>query len=196
MIDLPDYPGPQSAEPGLVDFGGFLTPPLGGPVQRVDRLGNRFKLSVTMPPMDGSEGRIWLAKLIKGKSEGVRMEYPLLDFNPGLPGTPLVNGSGQTGKTLLLKSCQPNYVYREGQFISVKTGGRHHLLMVDTQAIVSTGGTVSLTVSPMLRVPHLDNDEVYVSKPMIEGWVLGNEQRWRLQLGNFINLSFEIEEAA
>jgi hypothetical protein len=196
MIDLPDYPGPQSAEPGLVDYGGFLSPPLGGPIQRIDRMGNKFKIAVTMPPMSGSEGRVWIARLIKGKSEGARMEYPLLDFAPGYPGTPLVNGSGQAGRFLNLKSCRPNYVYREGQFISVKTGGRHHLIMVDGQAVVASDGTVTVPITPMIRVSHLDNDEVHVSKPMIEGYILGNEQRWRLQVGNFVNLSFEIEEAA
>ncbi len=87
MIDLPTDIGPSSASAALIDFGAFLTPPLGGPVQRVDRMGNRFRISVGMPPMlSASDGRRWVSRLIRGKTEGARMPFPLLDFDPGAPG--------------------------------------------------------------------------------------------------------------
>lgn len=196
MIDLPAYPGPQSAEAALIDFGVMLTPPLGGPVQRVERQGNRWRLSVTMPPLRDAEARIWLARLLKGKSEGARMEFPLLGFNPGSPGNPVVHTSGQTGRTLIIRGAQPNYIFREGQFISVETGGRHHLIMVDAETIVPDVGIVSLPISPMLRVAHLDGDPVHVGTPMIEGFISGEGFMWQMQLGNFMGLSFELVEAA
>ena len=120
MIDVPSTPSPASATPGLIDFGGFLTPALGGPVQRVERMGTRFSLSVVMPPMiNTSTGRIWIARLIRGKQEGIRMPWPLQGFDPGSPGNPLVNGAGQSGRTLIADGFTPNYIAREGQFFSV-----------------------------------------------------------------------------
>ncbi|MES2902831.1 MAG: hypothetical protein V4696_01475 [Pseudomonadota bacterium] len=197
MIDLPDYPSPNGASPGLVDFGAFLRPPLGGPVQRVDRMGNRFAASFTMPPMPhGKLGRIWVSRLLRGKTEGARIAWPLLDFDPGLPGLPTVNGSGQAGRSLIVEGVQPNYTFREGQPFSVITGGRHHLYFVDAEVIASGTGTATLAVTPMIRVEHLDGDECHFAKPMFEGFILGEGWQWEMDLNHHNGINFAIEEAA
>ena len=197
MIDLPDYPSPNGVTPGLIDFGTFLEPPLGGPTQRVDRMGNRFAASFTMPPMPHAAlGRKWLARLLRGKTEGARIAWPLLDFNPGLPGSPVVNGSGQTGRTLLVRAGQPNYIYREGQPFSIKTGGRHHLYFVDAEVIASGTGTATLSVTPMLRVPHLDGDECHFAQPMFEGFVVGESWEWEMDINHHNSFGYVIREAA
>lgn len=197
MIDLPDYPAPNGATPGLIDFGVFLRPPLGGPTQRIDRMGNRFAASFTMPPMPHAElGRRWISRLIRGKTEGARIAWPLLDFNPGLPGLPVVNASGQTGRTIIIRSAQPNYIFREGQPFSIKTGGRHHLYFVDAEVIASNTGTASLPISPMLRVAHLDGDECHFAKPMFEGFIQGESWQWEMDLNHHNGIGFSIEEAA
>ena len=196
MIDLPDEPGPVSATPALLDFGAFLTPPLGGPLQRIDRLGGRFRISVSMPPLRGAQGRVWVSRLIRGKSEGVRMPLPLQGFDPGAPGSPVVDTAGQAGSTLKLRGCTPNYIFREGQFFSVVTGGRHHLISVAAETIAGSDGKVTLPIHPLIRVQHLDGDVVHVGKPMIEGFVVGEELAWEMQLAGFVGLSFELQEAA
>lgn len=197
MIDLPDEPGPASLSVALLDFGAMLTPPLGGPLQRIERLGNRFRASVTMPPLRSQrDGRIWVSRLIRGKSEGVRMALPLQGFDPGTPGAPVVDGAGQAGRTLSIRGAQPHYRFREGQFFSVVTGGRHHLISVDAETAVGADGKATLPVSPMLRVLHLDGDVLHVGKPMLEGFVIGEEMAWEMQLGHFTGLSFEVHEAA
>ena len=196
MIDLPDNPGPASASPALIDSGAFLTPPLGGPVQRIDRLGGRWRIAVTMPPLRGTDSRIWVARLVRGKTEGVRMALPLQGFDPGAPGSPVVDTSAQVGGSLKLRGCTPNYIFREGQFFSVITGGRHHLIMVAAEPIVASDGKVTLPIRPLIRVAHLDGDVAAVGKPMIEGWVMGEEWGWEMQLADFSGLSFDIAEAA
>lgn len=197
MIDLPEYPSPNAAEAGLIDFGAFLQPPLGGPLQRIDRMGNRFKLSVSLPPMvSATDGRRWVSRLIRGKTEGVRMPYPLLGFHPGSPGEPVVHTAGQTGRVLIIRAAQPNYIFREGQPFSIETGGRHHLVFVDGETIVPDVGIVSVPISPMLRVAHLDGDPVHVGKPMIEGFIMGDQQLWSMSVEHHIGLSFDLVEAA
>lgn len=195
MIDLPDYPAPASAGPALLDYGAALTPALGGPVQRVNRMGSRFRISVSMPPMRGDKlGRQWIARLIKGKSQGARMPFPMQGFNPGLPGNVQVDGAGQAGTSLAVKGATPNYTFREGQFFSTETGGQHYLAMVAEEVIADATGYAVLTVEPMLRVPPADGDACHFGKPMIEGFIQGDELAWEMSLADFIGISFALAE--
>lgn len=196
MIDLPDFPSPNDATSALVDFGAFLTPALGGPVQRVNRMGTRYKIAVSMPPMTSKQvGRIWVNRLIKGKQEGARMPYPLLDFDPGSPGTVLINGAGQSGTSLIVDGATPNYIFREGQPFSILTGGKHHLYMVGAETIASGTGTATLPLSTMLRRQHADNDPCHFGEPMIEGFIQGDELSWNLSLEHLIGIQFDITES-
>lgn len=194
MIDLPLTPAPQSAEAALASFGVMLQPPLGGPVQRVNRHGSKWRLSVTMPPMQGANARKWKARLTRGLDEGVRMEFPLLDFEPGPAGSPLADGATASGASVPIKGVTPGYTFREGQFVSVISGGIYHLHQVQAEASAGSGGTVTLILHPNLRRAVANNDAVSV-KPMIEGFLQGDELRWTMALGNFQGFSFEIHEA-
>ena len=195
MIDLPDYPSPNAASPRLVDFGAFLTPSLGGPVQRVERMGSRFKIAVTMPPMRNEKlGRQWVARLIRGKQEGARMAWPLLGFDPGTPGSPKVHLAGQSGRLLGVKTATPNYVYREGQFFSILTNGRHYLYLVSAETIADATGFAAIPIEPMLRVSPADNDVCHFGKPMVEGFIQGQEFAWEMALANFVGMGFELSE--
>jgi hypothetical protein len=196
MIDLPDYPSPQGAEPALVDYGTLLTPTLGGPVQRIERMGNRWRISVTMPPMvnDGLK-REWLSALVRGKQEGARMEFPLMGFTPLPAGTPVVDGASQSGRTLSIEGATANLVVRDGQFFSIETGGQHYLYMNVGQTILDGTGAGDLTIEPMLRVSPADGDTIHMAKPMIEGFIRGEEQMWQISLGNILGLAFDLVES-
>jgi hypothetical protein len=196
MIDLPSLPRPQSAEIGLQDFGGFLTPPLGGAVQRINRLGTRFKLTVVLPPIKTiATAMIWSARLTRGKTEGVRWPLPLQGFLPGSPGAVKVSGSGQSGTTLNIKGATVGYVFKEGQPFSVVTGGKNHVYLVNAQVTVGAGGTAAVTLSTPLRRQHLDNDVINVAVPLIEGFIMGDELNWSLAIAGFTGFQFDITES-
>lgn len=197
MIDLPSTPSPSGATCSLLDYGGFLTPGLGGEVQRIDRMGNRARLAVTMPPMlSEPTGRIWVRRLIAGKTEGVRMEFPLLSFKPGSPGTVLVNGANQSGRTLIVDGATPNYAFREGQPFSIVHSSRHYLHWVDAQVIANGSGQATLSISPMLRIEPANNAVCHFGKPMIEGFIMGEEWSWEMDLAHHIGIGFEVVERA
>lgn len=196
MIELPSDPGPQDAEPFFIDYSAQLIPPLGGEFQQVNRLGSRYGLSVKMPPLRDLERRQWVQRLLRGKVEGVRMEFPLLDSDPGVVGDPLVNGAGALGFSLNLKNCQAGYVFRENQYFSLYSGGKHYLHSVTSEVVVPATGLVTLTVFPALRKVPADNDPVHFRRPMIEGMIQGNELRWRMALTHDIEIGFEIREIA
>jgi len=195
MIDLPEYPSPAGATPGLLDFGAFLTPSLGGPVQRVERMGNRFKISCTMPPMPNAKlGRQWVARLVRGKQEGARMPWPLLGFDPGSPGAVLVNAAGQSGRSLAIKGATPNYTFREGQFFSIVINARHYLYMVTVEVIADATGVATLAIEPMLRLSPPANAVCNFGKPMVEGFIMGDSFAWEMALANFVGVSFDLVE--
>lgn len=196
MIDLPGYPSPAGAQLGLLDFGAFLTPGLGGPIQRVDRMGGRFRISVSMPPMPSAKlGRQWVSKLLQGKSQGARMPFPLLSFNPGLPGSVLVNGASQAGSSLIVDGATPNYVFRDGQPFSIVNSGKHHLHFVTAEIIANGSGQATLSITPMLRKSPADNAVCHFAQPMIEGFIMGEELPWSLSIEHLIGLEFQIVES-
>lgn len=198
MKELPTTPAPQVATPSYVDFGSTLTPALGGSEQRINRLGNRFRLSVTMPPMENrDEGRVFLARLIRGKSEGLRMRFPLAGFNPNSPiavGTPNIIGSGHSGRSIPIRNFSPGYTVKEGQFFSIFTDGGHFLHMADEEVTANGIGNLSLTINPLLRVSPNDGAVLHFEQPMIEGLIEGNEQQWDYALDYSVGLEFSIKE--
>jgi hypothetical protein len=198
VIELPVWAVPNGAQPIYQDFGGFLVPGLGGEVQRIDRMGNRFGISVTFPPVVGKQrGRILVSRLIRGKTEGVRLEYPLLDFAPGQPGTVVVDGAGQSGRTLLVRGAEAGYAFREGQPFSIENAdGRHYLHFVDEETIADGSGDAELPISPMLRYEFADGDTCHFAKPMIEGFIMGEEWRWQMSVERFMYVECEIMERA
>ena len=48
----------------------------------------------------------------------------------------------------------------------------------------------------MLEISPADNDVIHLQKPMIEGFVIGDEIGWSISLAHHIGISFEVEEAA
>ena len=196
MIDLPEYPSPNGAEAALIDFGAFLTPALGGPVQRINRLGNRHRINVSMPTMQNDKyGRAWVNSLKRGKTEGARMEWPLLGFKPGNPGTVLVNGADQAGTTLIVDGATANYAFRVDQPFSIETDGQHFLYFVAEETVADGSGNATLTITPALRRSPTNNDVCHFAKPMVEGFIHGNEMIWQMQLGNLLGIAFELHES-
>ena len=196
MIDLPTDVGPNSATPRLLDFGGFLQPGLGGEVQRLNRMGSRFAVAFTLPPLTNQkQGRIWVSRLIRGMTEGVRWTYPLLDFYPGAPGNFVVDGADQSGRTLQLRGGTPQYAFREGQpFNVVDANGQSYLHFIDELSAADATGAAEIAFSPMLRAPIPDGAALKISKPMIEGYVMGDQLSWQMAIDRTIGLSFEIQE--
>lgn len=188
---------PTFVEPvvGYVDFGNTLTPPLGGPDQRINRPGNRHRVSGALPPIKNKdEGRVWVARLKRGMSEGVRMKFPLGGFDPGSPGSPQVNGSGQSGRIIQLSGFQAGYVVKEGQYFSIFTGGAHYVYSADEEVTAASNGTMQLTIDPLLRISPNNGDVCHFEEPMIEGLIEGSERQWQFAVDHTVGIEFGIKE--
>lgn len=199
MIDLPLTPAPVGVKFKQIDFGSTITPPTGGPDQRVNRLGNRWSVEVTMPPMPNLEiGQRFISRLIRGKSEGVKMPLPMLGTSPGSIGTPRLSVSPGTGRTIDIKNINIGRLIREGQFFSIETGGRHYVYMsngdVTTSDAPAPASRATVQVSPLLRVAHLVNDSVHLEQPFIQGLIEGDPDEWEIGLERNVQLVFIIKE--
>lgn len=199
MIELPETPAPNGVEPSLLDFGFVQRPPLGGKATRIDRAGSRYRATISFPPMLPDVSRVFVSRLLAAKSEGLRIEYPLLGVDQGVPGSPVVDGAGQAGTTLALRGMTPGYAFREGFWLSIvddTDGGDFAVYLHNcrSNAVVASDGTVSIEIAPALRWPFGDGATVLVAKPVIEGFVIGEEWSWQIPVERLIALSVPIEE--
>lgn len=194
-IELPTRPGIRRAKPALLDWGGRLVPILGGPVQNLNRLGTRWALEFTLPPVRNEpDGREWVGKLAEAKTSGAIARFVQDGFSAGSPGTPVVAGGGQTGMTLAIAAGTPNYTYRYGQFLSVWRD-RWYLYMVRGLTRLDASGAGALPIYPMLRKIHSDGDQLEVAVPRIQGSLTGDERAWEVTEEPYLDLgSIRIEE--
>lgn len=194
-VVLPASPGPVSLAWQLLDFGNTQKGALGGAAQRINRLGNRWAVNVTMPPLTPLQARNWSAGLTAALQNGVRMAIVQPDLATGAPGTVRVNGAGQAGAALVCDGAGAGYVARIGQWVSIITGGRRYLYQIAADATATVGGALTLTLTAPLRVEHADNDLVELAAPEIEGLIVGLPE-WGIDVDYLTRgFSFTIEEA-
>ena len=194
-ILLPTDPVPQSWTPRVLDWGGELTPVLGGEVQRLNRLGDRLAVDVVLTPtQDAVAAQAYIARLRRARRDGALMAWPQLNLVIGNPGSPSVDGGGQAGSQLAIKGLTPGYAIREGQFFSLVTNGCRYVHMVTAALTVPASGLATLPIEPMLRVSPSNHDVIEFAAPKIEGLVSGLDRGWTVDIAGTVGLAFTITE--
>jgi hypothetical protein len=195
---LPEKPAPNGVNPTLLDFGITLRPATGGPVAKVDRPGSRFRIEASFPPMVPSVARVFISRLLEAKRSGhLLIEFPLLGESQGSPGSPVVDGAGQAGATLRLRSLNPGYRIKEGYWLSIiDANGQHYLHNARSVVKVGGDGRAAFGIEPPLRHPFVDGARVLLAQPMVEGFIDGGEWSWSVDVARFSGISFLLEEAA
>lgn len=196
MITLPDWAVPNGAEPYLARAGGAQRSPFGQAVQ-VNRLGDHFGASLTFPPYPSEQGRILVSRLLRARSEGVRVEYPLIGVDQGASGQEVVDGAGQAGSSLAIRGCTPGWQPREGYWLSIENAaGQHFLHNCTGGALAGADGRTVIGITPMLRFAFADGARVHLVRPMIEGVAEDDQLRWSLSLAHHVGIVLTIEEAS
>jgi hypothetical protein len=194
MITLPNYPGPAEASFELIDFGGVQPGVLGGSDQRVNRLGGRWSMTVTLPPMRAALAEEWAADLTAALEEGaaMRVREPNAPLSP--VATLLVAGAGQAGGTLAVDGGTPGAVLRKGKWFSILTGGRRYLHKLGAAVELDGTGAADLPIRPRLRVVPADNAVIEFAAPVIEG-LLVTPPGWTIDRGRIERgITFTIRE--
>jgi len=195
MIILPSSPAPRLVEHQPIDFGFVQRPATGAPGTRIDRPGERIKAAFTFPAMPASTASIYVSRLMRAKSEGLRIPFPL-PRSQGSPGNPAVAGSASAGTVLNIDGATPGYQILEGYWLNVvDSEGVHYLHNVAADVTVSGGGSATLSVWPPLRADLVDGNLVVLDTPKIEGIVIEHSPI-PLPHNRIVRIDFTLEEMA
>ncbi|WP_313014670.1 hypothetical protein [Brevundimonas sp.] len=190
VLVLPSDPAPANMGIAMITAKNVLAPAFGDGEQELLRKGSRYALTFQMPPMRYVTSMDWDDLMAEGDTVVMKVHQP--GFDTGAPGTPRVNGAGQSGSALVIDGLTNGYVIRKGQFLSVITQGRRFLYRAKASVTVS-GGAATVSLRTMLRFPPADNDVVEIAQPMIEGFVrdLGE---WSVGVDRLVGLQFTVRE--
>jgi hypothetical protein len=193
-ITLPTPRLPQRATPRLMNMGSWQG---GGADQWVERLGTRWALDVQMPRLRPEpDGRVFGAALANAHAAGdtVLWPWPQPGLAIGTPGSPLVNGAAQSGRSLVADGFTASYPAKAGQFFSIVSGSRRYLYQLSADATANGSGGVSLPLTTRLRVSPADNAVLEFAAPFIEGKLAGDAMQWTLAAYRTDPIAFVIEE--
>lgn len=170
LIDLPQTPSPvpDTISWSPVDYGGIAQSELGGAAQRINRQGNKWKVSFTLPRMTFDDANLWQARCNRGLRMGVRWAI-LPRFSIDQEGAPRVAGSGQAGSTLAIDGVARNYLLQNNQPIAIITDGRRYVHKMAEPLRIPSTGAGTLEIEPPLRKEPADNAVVEIATPHIEG---------------------------
>ena len=169
--------------------------PLSNAIQTVSRKGSYWKTSMVFNNLSGaerSELQAFIAKL-DGQTHRMRIrDYGAVRYgNANALTTPQVNGSGQTGSTLIANGAAANVssYFAAGDYISFNN--EFHIVTNDVDADGS--GNISIPLAPPIRKATTDNDEIEFLSP-VGVFMMTNNPMWRTQAPYFSSITIEAIE--
>lgn len=189
---LPTSPAPREMTPRPISSRNEQRPASSGPVNRYMQPGTRWAWDIELPPMSYVDSLEWDDLLSEADTVIMKIHQPGL--NTGSPGSPLINGAGQVGRTLNLKGLTPGYTFRKGQWISFPVVGQLFAYKVRTATVVGADSTVALPLLTLLRLPPANNAVVSVAEPRAEGFATVDPSSLKVSVDRMVRLRFTLEE--
>lgn len=193
IISLPDTIRPNRMTVDTLDFGFTQR---GAASIRVDRPGGRYRITFIWPrePMVPPTSGRYIAALKRGKRQGVRVTL-LLPAPQGAPGSPVVDGAGQSGSSIAVRGLTPNYTAREDYWLTIiEADGTAYLHSVYESVRANALGEATIEIEPPLRAPFADGDTIELGQPFIEGELLGETFSYAFEEQRRVPLTVTIEE--
>lgn len=201
FVDLTDVEC-QLAEPGMPDYGILQKPTRGGRINKIDCIGGGFTLTYTVPPKAMEpDGRKLVARCLTAKRYGVILAVPQVEFEIGTPmradGTPItIVGAVAGGMTVPITGAAAGYAVRKGQALNIARNGHRYLYFIGTETILDAAGAGDLILATPLRSKLLGGEIVEIIKPVIEGWIEGDNFSWPIDMTRTVGLKFDVVERA
>lgn len=186
-VTFPTLPFGTTTEIALVSSAIDHRPYLGGPTQRLARLGDRWRLKVECRKMFASQAGPVIAALTQGLSDKLIVAIPQPGIDTSVWSNGTVNGAVTGGRTIV--HAGGGAAKQVGQFISIIVSGKRYVHQITAVA----GAT--LTILPALKVPLAGGETIEFGTPKMEGFIEGNEQSWTIGLAENLGVSFEIKES-
>lgn len=137
-------------------------------VQRIDRTGDRWRVTLQFPPFQGDDGHDVKAFLVElGEYDNwVAVPDDGYTLRGSGGGTPLVAGGSQTGKTLNIDGLplSTTGVLLRGDRIGLTTG---QVIIVAADVDSDGSGAAAVSLTTPLRASPTDNTHVEFTRPLI-----------------------------
>lgn len=171
--------------------------------QVVAHPGQRWAASISLPPMKRQDAEYWIAFLLslKGQIGTFLLGDPNCVTAQGsastTPGTPRVNGGGQTGDTLIIDGLPINTTgyLLPGDYIQLGSGVTAYLYKVLTQVNSDASGNATLDLWPNLRVSPGDNGLLVVANTKGRFRLKDNVTQWGINEISSYGITFDCVEA-
>ena len=195
-IALPALPWQTDVKPRLISYRSDLTPALGGPAARINRLGARYAVDVTLPTLDRDMGPVWIGSRLQAEANNLTLTLTWPSATYAAVTGAEVNGSGQAGTSLSVRGLGAGQTIGTLTPFSFVSGGRNYLHLTTSAVTADGSGNAVLPLGNMLRSAPSDGAGVNFSAPTIEGFVDGASAQWELMLSRFHKVSFTLTENA
>lgn len=195
---------PMARGQAAVRFGGrAVVAVTSSPFTLADELqvhqGQAWLANVTLRPMREAEARLWIAFLLalNGMQGTFLMGDPLRTTPRGAgTGTPLVNGAGQSGQSLVTDGWTPStLVLKAGDYVQLGSGASAYLHAVLADVTSNGSGQATLDIWPRLRTAPADNAPLTLTSPMGRWRMASNEMRWDVRSAQLYGIDFACTEA-
>ena len=185
-VAFPVVPRGATLTPKLVRTGGDLTSSLGGPTQRITRVGTRYAVQVQLPTLDADCAAQWLSAPLEAEAIGTTLLLTMPQMIDGATDLAGVTGSGASGTNVLAVAGPLPPI---GVWLSFTFGGRNYLHFV-----IGHPSAGHIAVSPLLRVTIPAATHLELAKPVLEGFT--DDTSWSLDYFRFVGHAFTITENA
>jgi hypothetical protein len=190
MIQFPDLK-PASITWGL-SRNTARTVGIGGQLNRISRTGDAWVCSFTMPPLQGTDATTFGPFLVAASdaAEFVVMRDPSYSF-AGVAGlVPVVDGAGQTGRTVNFKNLPAGAVIPAGS----RFGFPFQVLETASQFVVDGAGKVSVTFTTALRKSPAAEDAADLYAPEFVMTLDGDLAQWSVTAPLTYSYAFSMTE--
>lgn len=194
MADFPDIE-PDLEEIALIANNQIFESPLTNKVQTAALSGARWQCVPTFSNRAGDEARALRAFIMNQEGVAGRFNYYPATADKGGTGlgTGMVNGAGQTGKTLLTKGWTAGQakLFKAGDYITFN----NEMKMITADAASDGSGNAVLLITPAIRVSPANSVLIEVDNPYFPAR-LENDDMSRLQVSSplIYNATFSIIE--
>lgn len=171
--------------------------PFTGQQNLVRHQGSWWEAEVSLPPMDRPDAEEWIGFLmsLKGRYGTFLLGDPAATSPRGTwAGTPLVQGAGQTGETLVVDGFSAGATAKRGDYFGLGSGSTARIYKVLTDA-TAAAGAMTLDIWPRLRESPADNAVVTTSSAAGLFRLASNDTEWSVDLARIYGLSFAAVEA-
>ncbi|MEH6697197.1 MAG: hypothetical protein V7672_00715 [Brevundimonas sp.] len=178
--------------PELIFARNELVPEYGGPLQRRNRMGARYRARCRVAPQYYEDAQEWAD--IDDETETCVLPILQPNIDTSKIGNGLINGSGIAGSSLPVDGLIANGFIRKNQWLTITTDGRRYCYRVKSAVVVGADTSVTIPLRTMMRVPHADGDLVELVAPSMEGFVTVDPESWAPDEHQMCHIAFTITE--